>query len=383
MNQLEFVIPMKQTYLFNELNDEEMRHILAISKVIEVRKNTSIFQEGEVEHDVYLIIKGKVEVLKRDEKSGISYQIATLGAGELVGEMALIDFSPRSASVRSIEDTKFLTLPLARLSALAEHKPIYMQIVHNISKQLTQRLRKTNDFTLKVLQSDIEGTKIRLEMERFLFVTLIVLAAWIFVSSIVSRYTDQIQNTGIISSPVIFIIFLACCYQVKRSAYPISFYGLTLDRWMKNALEAIVFSLPILVLAVALKYFLIQWIPALQNETVFSFTSNSPDHFIFPTIYILFTPLQELIARGCFQSSIHASLTGPHKTLWSIILSSLLFSAFHAFVSAEFALAAFISGLFWGWLYARQGSLVGCSVSHALIGGWCLSALGFQSILRL
>lgn len=383
MNKQEQFFTMKQNYLFQDLSDAELSHLASISEEMAVSKHAPIFQEGEVENDVYLIISGKVEVTKKDEKLGRLQQIATLEAGELIGEMALIDQSPRSASVYALEDTKLLSLPLAKLSSLAEHKPIYMRIVQNISKQLTHRLRKTNDLTLKVMQSEIEGTKIRLEMERFLFVTLIVLAAWIFLSSVIARYSTQLENTGVISSPVIFFVFLACFYQVKNSAYPLSFYGLSFKNWKRNVLEAIVFSLPILFGAVILKILLIKYIPSLHNDQIFSFHYSSQEELLFPFIYILFTPLQEFIARGCFQSSIEASLSGSHSTFVSILLSSLIFASFHSFVSAEFALIAFVFGLFWGWLYMRQRSIVGCSLSHALIGAWSLTALGYHDILRL
>jgi CRP/FNR family cyclic AMP-dependent transcriptional regulator len=36
---------------------------------------------------------------------------------------------------------------------------------------------------------------------------------------------------------------------------------------------------------------------------------------------------------------------------------------------------AFFTGLFWGWLYARQRGLVGVSVSHVLLGMWALDVV--------
>jgi membrane protease YdiL (CAAX protease family) len=45
------------------------------------------------------------------------------------------------------------------------------------------------------------------------------------------------------------------------------------------------------------------------------------------------------------------------------------------YVSPGLALTAFVAGLFWGWLYARQRSLVGVSISHVLLGFWAFEVV--------
>ena len=67
-----------------------------------------LFRQGETGDVAYLIEWGQVEVVV-DEPFG-SRRIATLGPGELVGEMALVDGSPRSASVRTTETSTFLVI---------------------------------------------------------------------------------------------------------------------------------------------------------------------------------------------------------------------------------------------------------------------------------
>ena len=91
--------------------------------------------------------------------------------------------------------------------------------------------------------------------------------------------------------------------------------------------------------------------------------------------YVVFAPLQELIYRGGVQGSLSHFLTGPRREWLAIVGANIIFSAAHLYVSPGLAVMAFVAGLFWGWLYARQGTLVGVSVSHVLLGFWAFEVV--------
>lgn len=69
-----------------------------------VRKGETLLKEGEIHDDVFLIVKGKVEVRKglRDD---FPYVFGIKGAGDIIGEMAAFDDQPHIASVVALEDT--------------------------------------------------------------------------------------------------------------------------------------------------------------------------------------------------------------------------------------------------------------------------------------
>lgn len=100
-----------------------------------------------------------------------------------------------------------------------------------------------------------------------------------------------------------------------------------------------------------------------------------------PYLYTLLTPIQEFIARSGVQKSITVALKSKYPSGWPNILANLIFSAMHAFISIKYAIAAFVAGMFWGWLFQRQNSLVGPSISHALIGWWIISVLGLGQMM--
>ncbi len=69
-----------------------------------------LFEEGDPGYCAYIIESGSVEISL--DKSGRKLVIATLGAGEVLGEMAIIDNLPRTATARAIERTKVTAIPL-------------------------------------------------------------------------------------------------------------------------------------------------------------------------------------------------------------------------------------------------------------------------------
>ena len=57
-----------------------------------------------------------------------------------------------------------------------------------------------------------------------------------------------------------------------------------------------------------------------------------------------------------------------HKAAVAVLVSNLLFSAMHLFMSLEIALLVFIPGVYFGWLYSRTHNLLGVWIAHALVG---------------
>mgnify|MGYP000302946184 FL=1 len=71
-----------------------------------------IFRSGDDARDAYIIESGKVAV--SDSVDGKNIQIAELGAGEIFGEMSMIDDAPRSATVTAIEATEVIVIQRSR-----------------------------------------------------------------------------------------------------------------------------------------------------------------------------------------------------------------------------------------------------------------------------
>ena len=129
---LEKTIFMKGVDLFHDISGEEVSHVAQIAEEIEFSTGDVIFEEGDVGDSMFIIIDGSVKIHKGDK------EIATLSKGKFIGEMALLDQEPRSASVTATVDTILLQINREDFYDLMASR---MEIMQGIVKILTQRLR--------------------------------------------------------------------------------------------------------------------------------------------------------------------------------------------------------------------------------------------------
>jgi len=99
-----------------------------------------LFSEGDIADELYIITEGKAEVLMK--RAGALQAVETLGAGAILGEMAVIDGHPRSATVRAATpDLRLLRINGADFRRiLANRADLSTQIMRIISFRLRQAL---------------------------------------------------------------------------------------------------------------------------------------------------------------------------------------------------------------------------------------------------
>src|SRR3972149_4095732 len=98
---------LQKVYLFEDLTSEELDRVLAIAQKETRKTEEVVFKEGDVGDKFYIILSGEVRVMKPITTLG-NEALAILKPGDFFGEMALIDDSPRSASVISSTETTLL-----------------------------------------------------------------------------------------------------------------------------------------------------------------------------------------------------------------------------------------------------------------------------------
>ena len=102
-------------------------------EVIPVAAGEYIFRKGEAAKLMYLIIEGEVDLMLDDTL------IETAKEGTFIGEMALIDEEPRSASARARSDCRVFPIDEARFQLLVKETPFFAL---QMMKTLARRLRK-------------------------------------------------------------------------------------------------------------------------------------------------------------------------------------------------------------------------------------------------
>ena len=99
-----------------------------------------IVRQGEPGKTMFVIQSGEVEVYREDDSSQV-VRLAVLKKGEVMGEMALFDRAPRSASVRALGDAVVLTIDKRTLMRRIHEDPA---LVLRIFENMSQRIRKLN-----------------------------------------------------------------------------------------------------------------------------------------------------------------------------------------------------------------------------------------------
>ena len=101
---------------FADLDDILINEVCARSETIEVESGTTIIEEGSLSEEMYVVVSGELEVTKKGSSRNIV--LATLGPGEVVGEIALLDGAPRTASVTATTSISLIRIPAAAFEEL-------------------------------------------------------------------------------------------------------------------------------------------------------------------------------------------------------------------------------------------------------------------------
>lgn len=123
------------------LSDVDLEVLKKHSRIQSYPRNTIILSEGEESDSLYIIQSGRVKVYLSDE-NGKEITLALLGPGAYLGELALLDGEPRSASVMTLAKTTMLQISRdAFCQFLAENPDIAFEII----RLLTTRVRNTTE----------------------------------------------------------------------------------------------------------------------------------------------------------------------------------------------------------------------------------------------
>ncbi len=147
---------LKKIPLFKNFNFQEITKILEVIEVHRFGSGELIIEEDSLGEEMYIILSGHVEVTKEKAK------IAELKPGSFFGEMSLIDKTPRSATIRSIDDTKMMVIHKRPLFAvLKKESRVAMKLFWALLQTMSKRLRVTGEeiVSLKGLQQEIENNQ--------------------------------------------------------------------------------------------------------------------------------------------------------------------------------------------------------------------------------
>ena len=117
---------LRRLPLFGELDHHDLSQLSRWVRPVEFADGDLLFEQGSMPHELFVVEDGSVEV-RRDGRS-----VATLGSGDVVGEMGLLKLERRWASVVAVGHVRAVALGADELASMSEQMP-----------ELAERLRET------------------------------------------------------------------------------------------------------------------------------------------------------------------------------------------------------------------------------------------------
>ncbi|MBA2285789.1 MAG: cyclic nucleotide-binding domain-containing protein [Ktedonobacteraceae bacterium] len=125
--------------LFKDLNKKELKELAAGAQERKYSAGTALVSQGDTGTGLYVITAGKVRITQAANPDRAEEDLGTMGVGEVVGEMALLDDLPRSATITAAEDTTAILLPIWNFRMALHAQP---DIGLKLLSVLSRRLRK-------------------------------------------------------------------------------------------------------------------------------------------------------------------------------------------------------------------------------------------------
>ncbi|MCH6201637.1 patatin-like phospholipase family protein [Aquiflexum sp. LQ15W] len=126
--------------LFGELDEELLTQILEKGKVLELDTGAFLFNQGDLENSLYIVLSGRFRALAQ-QKDGTLHALGDIGEGEPIGEFALFMAEPRSASVVAIRKSVVLELKENEYHKIVSSYPAFST---KLTRFVVNRLRRNS-----------------------------------------------------------------------------------------------------------------------------------------------------------------------------------------------------------------------------------------------
>ena len=148
----EFVDQLARSEIFSDLETGCLSCLAAIATPVSCKKGQEIFAEGDGGDAFYQIVEGTVAITKKDE-AGTQREVAVLKENDILGEMALLTDSPRSATARCLTDVRLLRILRSDFQGQVKAgEGQSYQILSHLVGVLCRRLRDMNEHVSRLLQ---------------------------------------------------------------------------------------------------------------------------------------------------------------------------------------------------------------------------------------
>jgi CRP/FNR family transcriptional regulator len=156
---------LRSVPLFADLEEGELERFSQVAVPRSFPAATRVFHEGDSSDACYIVSEGSFRVT-REHSDGRAITLATLGPGEIFGELAMLDGDRRSASAESITDGTLLALPANDVRNLLSRNPeIALKLVAGLVRRLRQANMRLSRQSFQTVPSRVAGILLQLSRD--------------------------------------------------------------------------------------------------------------------------------------------------------------------------------------------------------------------------
>ena len=140
ISALERIMLLREVPMFSRLSPEDLEQIAEIAQEQLYPDQSVICREGEPGNNLFIIVNGKVEVIKKAGKQ--ENVIAIREPGEFVGEMAILESAPRYATLKASGEVRVLIIEGAAFTSILFDRP---EVAVSVLRHMSSRVRQLNE----------------------------------------------------------------------------------------------------------------------------------------------------------------------------------------------------------------------------------------------
>jgi len=153
---------LRRVEIFASLEDRELEKLLDVTTTKRVAPKEVLFHKGDPGNQLYGVVSGRLKVLSTSG-DGKEVVFALSGPGDVIGEVAVMDSNPRSATVVALEASELLTLHRRDLIPFLERHPkVAIHVATVLAKCVRDLSQHTEDAQFMPLQSRMAKKVLRL-----------------------------------------------------------------------------------------------------------------------------------------------------------------------------------------------------------------------------
>jgi CRP-like cAMP-binding protein len=142
--------------LFSEFTEAELNELLELLDPVEAKDGDVIVRQDDRGDCMYIVVEGEARITHR--RAGRSIGLGIIRPGDFFGEIALVDYGPRSADVTAMGNCTLLKITQATISALAGVYPnAAFKFLIGVGRILVSRLRASNQRYVDSLLFPVDG----------------------------------------------------------------------------------------------------------------------------------------------------------------------------------------------------------------------------------